>query len=168
MEEENIKINGTLIWYYNICVRETWLMLHQICPDQDNEYLELGRLISEESYSNNKKAINLNNIIFDLVKTKGKNIIIGEIKKSSKFKESSMMQLLYYLYNLKQRGINSSGELLFPKEKRKITVELNDKAILKLKSQINDIRKLALLKVPPSAKKNKFCKNCAYKFFCWS
>ncbi len=37
------------------------------------------------------------------------------------------MQLLFYLYKLKEREIEAKGELLIPKERKKISVEL-DKA----------------------------------------
>lgn len=168
MEENDVKINGTLIWYYNVCHREVWLMIHQISPDQDNGFLELGRIISEESYKNNYKEVIIDNIIFDLVKTKNGNLIIGEVKKSSRFKDSSIMQLSYYLYNLKKNGIKASGELLFPKEKKKIIVELNEEMVSKIELCINNIRELALTKIPPNPEKNKYCKNCAYNYFCWS
>ncbi|SHK18580.1 protein of unknown function DUF83 [Caminicella sporogenes DSM 14501] len=52
---EDVKVNGTLIWYYYICKREVWLMAHNLTPDQDNQYIDLGRFIHENSYMREKK-----------------------------------------------------------------------------------------------------------------
>ena len=46
-------------------------------------------------------------------------MVVGEVKKTSKFKESARMQLLYYLKQLKDMGIQATGFLAFPKEKKK-------------------------------------------------
>jgi len=36
------KITGTLIWYYYMCPRETWLMAHELSPNQEDPFLEIG------------------------------------------------------------------------------------------------------------------------------
>lgn len=112
-------VTGTLIWYYFICKRETWLMIHQIAPDEEDENLEIGRFIHEYRYQRDKKEIEVDSIKIDKLKKRGGQTIIQEVKKSSKFLESSRNQLLYYLYTLKQMGIEAKGELLFPEEKKK-------------------------------------------------
>jgi CRISPR-associated exonuclease Cas4 len=93
-------------------------MSRQLTPWQDNPFIEIGRLISEESYKRDKKEIHLENIVIDLLKTDGEDVIIGEVKKSSRFEKSAKMQLAYYLLRLKQLGISATGRLLFPKEKK--------------------------------------------------
>lgn len=64
------QISGTLIWYYYVCQREVWLMAHNLEPSQDNTFIEIGRLISEESYKRDKKEIHLDNIVIDVIKKK--------------------------------------------------------------------------------------------------
>ncbi|MGB9823408.1 CRISPR-associated protein Cas4, partial [Thermodesulfovibrio sp.] len=115
---------GTLIWYYYICSREVWLMSRQLTPWQENPFIEIGRLLSEEAYKRERKEIHLENIVIDLLKTEGENVVIGEVKKSSRFEKSARMQLAFYLWRLKQLGIEATGQLLFPKEKKKIIVTL--------------------------------------------
>ena len=51
---------------------------------------------------------------------------------------------------------------------KKIIVELNEEMVSKIELYINNIRELALNKIPPNPEKNKYCKNCAYNYFCWS
>lgn len=77
-------ITGSLIESFLICERQAWLMAHQVTPDQDHPYLEIGRLIDEESFTEEKKKISLENMIIDLIKTENKTLIIGEIKKELK------------------------------------------------------------------------------------
>jgi len=163
-----ISITGTLIWYYYICKRETWLMAHQITPNQHNELIELGKILSDVSYKKDKREIRVGNVVFDLVKSEESIIIIGEVKKSSKFEEGAKMQLAFYLKNLKNFNISARGELLFPKEKKKVIVELNNELFLKLKDAELNIRNIILSEELPSLVKIKYCKKCAYNEFCWS
>jgi len=44
------------------------------------------------------------------------------------------MQLCYYLYVLRDYGIEAEGELLFPKEKKREKVVLTDEIIKELES----------------------------------
>lgn len=50
-------VTGTLVQGFTICKRQTWLMAHQIVPDQEHSYLEIGRLIDEKSYDRARKCI---------------------------------------------------------------------------------------------------------------
>jgi len=168
VEESDLRVTGTLIWYYYICKREVWLMAHQLNPDEDNPLIEIGRFISENTYKRDKKQIHLENIVIDLARLDDEKLIIGEVKKSSKFADSARMQLYYYLYVLRDYGITAEGELLFPKEKKREKVVLTDDLIKQLESDIEDIKNIAAQEMPPPAVKIGYCKNCAYREFCWS
>ena len=160
------KITGTLIWYYYICPREVWLMAHELNPEQDNPFIEIGRLIHEDSYAREKKEITFGNIKLDILKKKNGQIVVAEIKKSSRFEKSARMQLAFYLYRLKEMGIGAKGELLIPKEKKRIPVELDDTTEKELKRATTEIGDIISREVPPKPEKNKFCRNCAYREFC--
>lgn len=164
----NPKINGTLIWYYYICKREVWLIAHQINADQDNPLLDLGRFLSEQSYEREKKEIRVGEMVFDLIKKSGGDIVIGEIKKSSRFLSSARMQLAFYLLHLENKGIKAKGKLLIPKEKMNIGVELDDQLKKELKNACEEIMVIISNETPPKAKKIIFCKKCAYAEFCWA
>ena len=164
----NLKITGTLIWYYYICKREVWLLAHQVNADQDNPFLDLGRFLTEQAYSREKKEIRIGEMVFDLVKKDGDEVVIGEIKKSSRFLNSAQMQLSFYLLRLQHKGIKAKGKLLIPKEKKTIEIELNDQLRYELKKAQNEIAIIALKDTPPKAEKITFCKKCAYAEFCWS
>ena len=52
-------ITGTFVQSFTICPRQIWLTAHQIVPDQEHKYTELGRLIDKKSYQRDKKKIRL-------------------------------------------------------------------------------------------------------------
>jgi CRISPR-associated exonuclease Cas4 len=159
-------INGTIIWYYYICHREVWLIGHSIESDQENEHLALGRHIHETFYKRQKKEFLIDNTIkIDIMMNKK---VIGEIKKSSKFLKSARMQLAFYLYYLKQKGISLEGELLIPEERKKEKIQLTQEIEKELEDVILEIKKILERDIPPEPVKIPYCKNCAYKELCWS
>ncbi|HHV81766.1 TPA: CRISPR-associated protein Cas4 [bacterium] len=161
-------ITGTLVQSYSICRRQCWFMSRQILPDQDHPFLEIGRLIDNDSYERDRKKIELEDIVIDLIKIKEDNVVIGEVKKSSRAEESAKIQLAYYLYRLKEAGVIANGVLLFPKEKKRIQVELTPDLETELLKIINEIEITIKSDSPPPSKKIKYCTNCAYREFCWS
>ncbi len=160
-----MSINGTLIWYYTICKREVWLIGHGIEADQNFDAIELGRIIHQISYKNAKKEILIDGLKIDILENRQ---IIGEIKSSSKFLKSAKMQLYYYLYRLKKLGINMDGELLIPKERKRVKLHLTKEIEEILIVMEMEIEKILVSPKPPPAKKIWYCKSCAYKELCWS
>lgn len=165
---EEIDVTGTDIWYYFICQREAWLNIHKISPDEEDENVEIGRFIHEYRYGRERDEIALDAIRIDRIKREKDTWVVKEIKKSSKFLTSSRYQLLYYLYTLERSGIKARGELVFPEERRREEVELTEESVKELKSAISDIMRIANLLIPPPAKKINFCRNCAYREYCWA
>lgn len=168
MRTTEINVNGTLIWYYFICPREVWLMARQINPDEDNSNVDLGRFIHEHSYQRDKKEINLGNIKLDILKKDQGELVVAEVKKSSKFELSARMQLAFYLIELEKLGIKARGELCFPQEKRRQELILDDGLRQELERAVRDLLRIAYLNHPPKPARISFCRNCAYAEFCWS
>lgn len=163
-----VAITGTLVQSYNICKRQTWLMAHQIVPDQDHPYIEIGRLLDEETYSRDKKKISFENVVIDIIRSDEGDIVVGEVKKSSKAQESARLQLAFYLYKLKQNGIDAKGLLLFPEERKRMPVELTPILEQELEDIFKGINLAVSMNVPPPPQKIGYCKNCGYREFCWS
>lgn len=143
-------------------------MSHSITPDENDSNVEIGRFIHEKSYMRKKKEISAANFKIDVLRREHGQIVIGELKKSSKFKDIAVWQLKFYLYELEKEGINAAGELLFPEEKRKEAISLNEEDRVKLNNQIEEIEKLIYQNDPPEPVKINFCRNCAYAEFCWA
>jgi len=162
------RIGGTLVWYYFICKREVWLMARGIEPDRQHDDLLLGRLLDRSSYSRDSHDVQEGNSRFDIVRDKDGILVIGEVKKSSRAKEASRMQLAHYLYDLSRDGIYAEGELLFPKEKKREHVILDDALKGLLDKAYVDIKKIVEGNQPPPLRLTGFCKKCAYSEWCWS
>jgi CRISPR-associated exonuclease Cas4 len=92
--------------------------------------------------------------------------IIGEIKKSSRSENSAKMQLAFYLHRLKKRGISARGELLIPREKKRVPVELTENIESELKGTFPQIKRIMEQFRPPEPVKIRYCTRCA-KEFCW-
>ena len=162
------KITGNLINAYFICRRKLWLFAHEINPYSENPYLEIGSLIGEEFYKREKKEILTGNIKIDLIKKEDGNLVVAEIKKSSSGNNAAKMQLAFYLYQLMKKNVFAKGELLIPKEKKKIPLELTESLRSEIEKAIEEIKRIISQDVPPPAEKVRWCRHCAYNDFCWA
>lgn len=164
-----VKIIGTYIASYFVCKRELWFMSHEITPDQDDPFLEIGRNIEENFYKRESKFYDLGDMKIDMVKKEDENLLICEVKKSSKYEKSIIMQVAFYLLKLKENGVFPvKGEILIPKERKKIKVELTKEIENEILEAISEMEKIILLNYPPKKERIKFCTNCAFREFCWS
>ena len=143
-------------------------MSRELIPDQDNSFLEIGRLVEENFYKRESKGFNVGNMKIDIVRKGAESILIGEVKKSSRHEKPAIMQLTFYLLKLKESGIKSEGEILIPKERKRIKVILTEEIETELKNTIREIEKIIQQDKPPPKERIKFCTNCAYREFCWS
>ncbi|QSZ27551.1 CRISPR-associated protein Cas4 [Aceticella autotrophica] len=164
----DMKVTGTLMQSYTICKRQVWLMAHQIIPDQEHPFIEMGRIIDDNSYDRDKKKLHFENVVIDLVRSDKDNFLVGEVKKSSKAEKSAKMQLLFYLYRLKQSGIIAKGQLFFPEERKRINVELTETNEKEILNAINEITDIIDREKAPDFVKIPYCKNCGYREFCMS
>lgn len=142
-------------------------MAHEINPEIENPFLELGRLNQEESYSRQKKEFAAPGMKIDLLRQRDGQLVIAEVKKSSRFVQPASMQLAYYLWRLKQMELKAKGELLIPKERKRIPVELTEELQRELEDAIQDMQKIIALETPPPPVRIPFCRSCAYAEFCW-
>ena len=162
------KITGTYIWYYCICKREVWLLSRGISADQHDSNVDIGRFIHENSYSRDKKETDFHGMKLDIIKNDKGRLLIGEVKKSSKYMESAKMQLLLYLSELEDAGIKAEGVLMVPEEKRRESVVLNDEGKIRLNEVKKGIMGIVGNELPPSPIRIHYCKSCAYSEMCWA
>lgn len=161
-------ITGTLVWYYAICPREAWLMAHEMEPERNFDLLAEGRLNQEAHYKRATKEISLPGMRLDQVRREGDKLVVSEVKKSSRFLPATRLQLGYYLWRLAREGMEASGEILVPEERKREVVELTPALRTEVERTVATIEALVQEPAPPPAKKIPFCKRCAYAEFCWS
>jgi len=165
---EKSHLTGSVFYNYVICPRKAWLMQYQINPDTEHDLLSLGRLNSKEHYERAEKEAVMPGIRVDIVRREGDELVLGEVKKSSSGLEASTLQLAYYLQRLEEEGVEARGEVLVPKERKKVPVKLDEETRERLSSSRSEIEELLENSNSPQAKWLKFCPNCAYAEFCWS
>lgn len=155
-----------MVYYYAVCKRKLWYFYNEISMESNSENVQIGKIIDEETYKRDEKHININNIInIDFIRSKG---ILHEVKKSNKIEEASILQVKYYLYYLKQNGVdNIKGKIDYPLLKQTIEVELNEEDIEKIEEILKDIIIIVKKEKPLELQKKRICKNCAYYDLCF-
>ena len=161
-----MKITATVFYSYQICPREAWFYFHNVGPDRDNPYLDIGRLVHETAYQRSRKEIFVDQLLkIDLFRRE----LVAEVKKSSRHIEAARLQLAYYLYYLKhEKGLTFEGILLFPKERKTEKVELTDELEHRIEEILGRMTPMLLRDEPPPARRIKYCRTCSFFEFCWS
>ena len=77
------------------------------------------------------------------------------------------MQVKYYLYYLKQRGVNVKGKIDYPLLKSSIDVELTMQDEKVIEEAIIRIREIVNRDKPETLHKKKICGKCAYNDLCF-
>ncbi|QNO13730.1 CRISPR-associated protein Cas4 [Alkalicella caledoniensis] len=159
------KITGMMIYYYFVCHRKLWFFNNDLTMEHNSELVSIGKLIDETSYSREKKNILIEeNINIDFIKDWK---VIHEVKKSRKIEKASEWQLKYYLFLLKEKGIEiEKGILDYPLLRKREEVFLSDEDINKLKEVIKSIEEILGEKRPPQMTKKQICNKCAYYELC--
>ncbi|MDI6804784.1 MAG: CRISPR-associated protein Cas4 [Bacteroidota bacterium] len=188
-----MQITGTHINYYYVCKRELWYFSHNIQMEHTSDLVYIGKVIDENAYAREEKGIDIDGVInIDWIDTKTG--IIHEVKKSDSVEKAHEMQVLYYLWYLKQKGVGVAknegylqqrknfkegdlllsgegnllrGEIDYPKLKQKTNVVLTDEKEKELLKAIEDIERIIGSENPPERINKKFCRTCSYFELCW-
>ncbi len=161
-----LHITGVKINYFFVCRRKLWLFDRGIQMEQESERVMLGRLLDKYSYPRKKRRrITIDDLIaIDLVEKDA----IREVKYSRVFEKASIMQIGYYLFYLKQMGIDKKGVISYPRLRKSREVVLTDELVSELKEAIRGIEEVLKMPSPPAAERKPFCRKCAYFEFCFA
>lgn len=158
-------ITATQINYYFVCHRELWLFSHQIQMEQNSELVALGKLLHENSYKRENKEIQIGPIKIDFI---GRNGIIHEIKKTPSVEEAHLWQVKYYIWYLKNLGVeNVKGEIDYPKLKKRTEVELSVEDEIEIKEILKKIQLIIESEEMPKVINKSICKKCSYYELCY-
>ncbi len=132
-----------------------------------SDRVALGRLLHERAYRDQaRRELLIDDLIkVDLLESQGK---LLEVKYSQRMKEAARWQVLYYLCYLKRLGVTGlTGELRFPKERRRESVVLTEDAEREIETTLREIRRIEQLATPPRVEFMPICRRCAYLELCW-
>jgi CRISPR-associated exonuclease Cas4 len=164
-----MNITGTHINYYNVCKRELWLFSNGISMEHTSDLVYEGKLIHEKSYPQRPERyeeLTIDGCKIDFYDAKNK--IVHEIKKSNKIEIAHEWQVKYYIYVLKQNGIEGvRGILEYPAIRHTTEVVLTDAYINKLVEIQQDILRIIENEECPAVTKSKICTSCSYYEFCY-
>ncbi|MDO4168879.1 MAG: CRISPR-associated protein Cas4 [Lachnospiraceae bacterium] len=160
------EITGIMVYYYKVCPRKLWYFYHEIQMEQENENVNIGKILDEETYKRDDKHINIDNVInIDFIRSQG---ILHEIKKSRKIEEASILQVKYYLYYLQRKKLYGiKAKIDYPLLKKTLEVDLSEQDIKEIDEVLGEIEKIVDKAIPPKLEKKNICKSCAYYDLCF-
>lgn len=163
-----MRITGTIVNYFIHCKRQCWLFAHRMNFEDDSEDVRIGRILHEvRSEGRNNTEIQIEGIKVD----KMTEDYVIELKKSDADVEATKWQTIYYLYMLKQKGIERKGRLEFLERKKQtsktIELELDSLTEVKLIGMLEEIEQHLSQDKPDEAIYAKKCERCAYYAYCY-
>ncbi|WP_282780314.1 CRISPR-associated protein Cas4 [Phaeodactylibacter xiamenensis] len=162
-------ISASHITYYHLCHRKLWLHHRGMRQEDNSAAVGEGKLIGKQSYAHRAsrwRELNLGFLKIDHFDPREK--LVREVKKSSKLEHAHVAQVQYYLYVLEKAGIDGvQGILEYPKQRRSRTVRLTDEIRQDIQGWEAEIERIVKQDYCPALVKKAYCKNCAYRDFCF-
>lgn len=160
------KITGVMVYYYFVCKRKLWYFSNDLNMEFNSELVGMGKLIDETSYNREKKNILIDEFInVDFLKDWK---VIHEVKKSRKIDEAAKWQLKYYIWVLRNKGVDiEKGILDYPLLRKREEIFLDKKEQEELQLILSDVEKIISLQLPPNKINKGICKKCAYYELCY-
>lgn len=166
-EQGSPRYTGTQVNYYAVCRRKLWLYSHHLELEKSSDRVALGALLHETSYPRlPKREVLIDSLIkVDILEGSGK---VLEVKYSQKLAEAARLQVIYYLYYLKRKGLMGlTGELRFPRQRRREEVHLTEEGERAVEAALRGIAEVNKSEAPPDVEWTPICRPCAYAEFCW-
>lgn len=163
--EPAVRITGLMVQYYHVCKRELWFMSRGIDIDRETTNIQRGTHVDETSYQAARSSFMIDDRIQLDVLDSGD---VMEVKVSSTLEKPARMQLLFYLWYLREiHGVEKDGVLAYPTERKRESVELDDSTTNQVESTIAGILRLVDQDQPPGLEKKPYCDSCLYQDLCW-
>lgn len=166
ISSSQFQVTGTEFNYYLICHRKMWLFSHDIHMEHTSDNVFIGKLLDEHTYPRQKKEILIDGMIkIDFMDDEA----VHEVKKSNRLEEAHIGQVLYYIYCLRQKGVDiRKGVINYPKLKKTTEVELTEEKEKDIREMLIKIGELKSMAPPPDVLNSKICRKCGYEDFCYS
>jgi len=164
--EDEFRVTGVMMQYYEVCKRELWFVSRDIEIDRENPNVVRGTHVDETAYEDKRRNVTIDGMISIDVLDDGR---VLEVKPGSTLVEPAKLQLLYYLWYLDRvTGVEKEGVLAHPTERKRESVELTEQNAARVEDAIRGVYDVVTRDSPPPAEEKPFCDSCAYHDFCWS
>lgn len=161
---DEMYIRGMQVNYYFVCKTKLWLFSKNVSMEQESDLVKLGLLLQKQFFGREEKDVKIGPIAIDVLR-KGDELEILEVKKSDSLEKADYYQVLYYLYYLSKFGIKAKGRISYPKQKKVVEVEFEDK-IKEIEDILDKIAEVLNGDLPKPEYKS-YCRKCAYFEFCF-
>lgn len=163
-------ISATLINLLHVCHRELWLHAHEIRMEHTSDIVTEGKLIGETAYgrrSNKYTQVQLDGIKIDFYDPQAR--VVHETKRGRAMESAHRAQVQYYLYKLRQQGVNdASGLIEYPDLRRTETVAaLTNTDIAQIERWEKVTAEIIAREQCPDVIHKPLCKNCSYHDLCY-
>ena len=162
---ESMRITGVMISYYFICRTKLWLFAHNITLERENENVRIGREVHEVSYRREKKEVELPGMKMDFIR-KGDVLEIHEVKKSRKMMAADRYQVIYYLSELRKRGVEARAVINYPMIRETLHMNPTEDDFQRIEEIKREIKEIVSGPFPEPERK-RICPKCAYYEFCF-
>jgi CRISPR-associated exonuclease Cas4 len=166
MPVSEIRTTGVEVNYLLVCKRKLWFYTHGITMEHNSTRVEIGKEVHDTSLDSRRSELLIDETIrLDYI---DKELAIHEIKMSRALDEASRYQILYYIYYLRNKGIDcNKGVIHFPESKRIENIAYDDECEKKITSIIEEINNIKNLPAPPEVDRDKKCSKCSYYELCF-
>ncbi len=161
-----VPIRGVEVNYCVVCLRKCWLFVHGLEHERESDLVALGRLLHETSFRRQpQRNVDIEGFARVDFTAEG---IVHEVKHGPAQHRAHVLQLAYYLWLLRARGIETQGILHYPRQRRREVVRLTPELESELQAVFHRIQEIRAMPSPPSVpKRMSVCRACAYDEFCW-
>ncbi|MEF2966293.1 CRISPR-associated protein Cas4 [Paenibacillus sp. M1] len=161
-------MTGTIVNYYIHCRRQCWLFANGMNFEDDSEDVRIGKVLHElKNEGKSGREIAIEGIKVDKLSDQ----YVTEFKKSDADVEATKWQTIYYMYVLKQKGMERKGNVQFIERNRQgsktVELELDEQTEVKLVQMLEEIEQYVTGEQPEPAVLDKKCKRCAYYAYCF-
>jgi len=163
-------ITWSLLQQFMHCPRQAWLFYYNLKTEHTNENVKIWKIYHELRYDENDEMVELelDGIKIDKLTWK----YVEELKKANTETDGAKIQVLYYLWKLKQKWVYKKWIIKFKENRNSMIVELNKENEQWLLDTIKELENILKWKKMPwklevAWKPHKKCKWCSYFEFCW-
>lgn len=161
MRMENFKVTGTLVKNFFHCKRQAFLFFYGL--NFESESMRIGEILHEEKGCD---EFVFDGIRVDKIDFKRREIV--EFKKSFSNLEGSCMQVLFYLFVLRGKGLFFSGRIVDLEFGDEYEVVLDDESLGRLKLFLSELQEFLRGECPDVKRGDrKGCEKCSFFEFCF-
>lgn len=166
MPEGELRTTGVEINYLFVCKRKLWFYTHGISMEHNSVKVEIGKEVHDTRLESKKAEMMIDETIrIDYI---DKELAIHEIKMSKAMEEAAKYQILYYIYYLRNKGIDCKrGVVHYPETRKTESFEYDPQTEEEIKAAISEITSIKNCETAPAAEKSKKCKKCSYYELCF-